>query len=188
MSSLLLKRQLPARLLNTLNTNHASPLFGDIATATNPTGRVKDNSLLRFLENSLSDGVLYRMSLEGTPSEQQRRMTAVLIAFWNAVKGAWADIWHLGPRKSRLLHGAGIVSLGFLMDAMADRHRDKAPDAAFFGGELRKVKPDCRWNEGYWEFGQDHHRRWDEIQNTPKDVALVANHLNRLYLRTWARG
>lgn len=181
------KRQLPSRLLNLLNIDQASPLYGDIATATNPAGRVKDNSVLRFLENSLSDGVLYRLSMEGPPALQPRRMHEVLIAFWNAVKVVWGDIWHLGPRKSRLLHGAGVVSLGFLMDAMADRRREQPPDTAFFTAELRKVRGDCRWNEGYWEFGQDHHRRWDEIQNTPKDIALVANHLNRIYLRSWAR-
>jgi DGQHR domain-containing protein len=184
----LAKRQLPAQLLNGLNTDYASPLFGDISTATNPTGRVKDNSLLRFLENSLSDGLLYRLAIDGAGEARTIRMNAVLIAFWNAVKETWKEIWHLGPRKSRLLHGAGVVSLGFLMDAMADRRRDVAPDMAFFVAELRKVKAECRWNEGYWEFGQDHHRRWDEIQNTPKDVALIANHLNRIYLRTWTRG
>lgn len=181
------KRQLPSRLLNFLNVDPASPLYADIATATNPAGRIKDNSILRFLENSLSDGVLYRLSMEGTADAQLPRMREVLIAFWNAVKLVWSDIWHLGPRKSRLLHGAGIVSLGFLMDAMADRRRDDPPDTTFFKVELRKVRPECRWNEGYWEFGQDHHRRWDEIQNTPKDIALIANHLNRIYLRTWAR-
>lgn len=183
----LAKRQLPARLLNALNVNAASPLFGDISTATNPTGRVKDNSLLRFLENSLSDGVLYRLSVGAPSAVAVLRMDEVLLAYWNAVKATWKDIWHLGPRKSRLLHGAGVVSLGFLMDAMSDRCREKTPDRAFFEGELRKIKAECRWNEGYWEFGQDHHRRWDEIQNTPKDVALVANHLNRIYLRTWTR-
>jgi DGQHR domain-containing protein len=183
----LAKRQLPARLLNALNTNPASPLYGDIATATNPVGRVKDNSLLRFLENSLSDGVLYRLSVDGAGAVATRRMNDVLLSYWNAVKETWGDIWHLGPRKSRLLHGAGVVSLGFLMDAMSDRRREKLPDMAFFAAELRKIKSDCRWNEGYWEFGQEHHRRWDEIQNTPKDVALIANHLNRIYLRTWSR-
>lgn len=183
----MVKRQLPSRLLNALNTDPASPLFGNISTATNPEGRVKDNSLLRFLENSLSDGVLYRIANEEPSARHSLRMTDVLIAFWNAVQDTWREIWHLGPRKSRLLHGAGVISLGFLMDAMADRRREEAPDMSYFSGELRKIKPECRWNEGYWEFGQGHHRRWDEIQNTPKDVALVANHLNRLYLRTWAR-
>ena len=184
----LAKRQMPSRLLNALNSNRESPFFGAIATATNPKGRVKDNSILRALENSLSDGVLYRITqVETDPEARYARMESVLIEFWNGVRATWPDIWQLGPRKSRLLHGAGIISLGFLMDAMADRQRDTWPDAGFFAQELRKLKPVCRWNEGFWEFGPEHHRRWDDIQNTPKDVQLVANHLSRLYLRTWSR-
>lgn len=183
----LAKRQLPARLVNALNTNPASPLYGRIFTATNPRGYVKDNSVLRFLENSLSDGVLYRINQQGTPIEQWHTMVDVLVSFWNAVKLTWPDIWHLNPRKSRLLHGAGVVSMGFLMDAMADRRRDGWPDTTYFAQELVKIKPFCRWNEGFWEFGPDHHRHWNEIQNTPKDVQLMASYLSRVYLRTWSR-
>jgi DGQHR domain-containing protein len=181
----LAKRQLPAKLLEALNNRSDSPLQGQIATATNPSGRLKDNSLLRLLESSISDGVLYRVIQHETSDDQFRAMVGVLISFWSAVRHTWHDIWEYGPRKSRLLHGAGVVSLGFLMDAMADRRRDGWPDETFFRGELAKIKPHCRWNEGYWEFGPNHHRHWNEIQNTPKDVQLVANYLNRLYLRTW---
>jgi DGQHR domain-containing protein len=179
------KRLIPARLVNALNVNPASPLYGQISTSTNPTGNIKDNSVLRFLENSLSDGVLYRIGQQGNPEQQWGLMVDVLIAFWNAVKGTWPDIWRLSPRKSRLLHGAGVVSLGFLMDAMSDRRRESWPDTSYFAKELAKIKPHCRWNEGFWEFSPDHHRHWNEIQNTPKDVQLIANHLNRIYLRTW---
>lgn len=183
----LLKRQLPARLLNALNVHPPSPLYGQVSTSTNPTGNLKDNSLLRFLENSLSDGLLYRIGQQGTAEQQWRTMMDVLVAFWSAVKSTWPDIWRLSPRKSRLLHGAGVVSLGFLMDAMSDRRRDAWPDVTYFRQELAKIQPYCRWNEGYWEFGPDHHRHWNDIQNTPKDVQLIANHLSRVYLRTWNR-
>jgi DGQHR domain-containing protein len=183
----LAKRQVPASIVGALNSQSTSPLYGIIATATNPGGRVKDNSMLRVLESSLSDGVLYRISRSAaTEDEKWDIMMGVLCSFWNAVRDTWPDIWDLGPRKSRLLHGAGVVTLGFLMDAMSDRRREDWPDYAFFRGELAKVKPHCRWNEGYWEFGPDHHRHWNEIQNTPKDVQLLANYLNRLYLRTWS--
>lgn len=179
------KRLLPARLVNTLNVDRASPLYGQISTSTNPGGNLKDNSVLRFLENSLSDGVLYRIAQQGTPDQQWRTMVDVLLAFWGAVKLTWPDIWRLSPRKSRLLHGAGVVSLGFLMDAMSDRQRESWPDTSYFAQELAKIKPYCRWNEGFWEFSPDHHRHWNDIQNTPKDVQLVTNYLNRIYLRTW---
>lgn len=53
-------RQLPATLLERLNFEERSPLRHMIQTPTNPTGVIKDNSMLRMLENSISDGVLYR--------------------------------------------------------------------------------------------------------------------------------
>jgi DGQHR domain-containing protein len=180
------KRQLPARLVNELNVNPTSPLFGQIATATNPGGNIKDNSVLRLLENSLSDGVLYRVAQQHSTDDQQNLMIEVLVAFWSAVKMTWPDLWRLTPRKSRLLHGVGIVSLGFLMDAMSDRRSEVWPDTAYFAEELAKIKPYCRWNTGFWEFSPNHHRQWNDIQNTSKDVQLVANYLNRIYLRTWS--
>jgi hypothetical protein len=30
---------------------------------------------------------------------------------------------------------------------------------------------------GHWDFGGGVVRKWSEIQNTPKDVQLLANHL-----------
>jgi DGQHR domain-containing protein len=57
---LLERRRFPAYLLDLLNHDDDSPLRGMIATPTTPDGLIKDNSILKMLENSLSDGVLYR--------------------------------------------------------------------------------------------------------------------------------
>ncbi len=57
---LLQRRRFPAQLLDLLNQQDDSPLRGLISTPTTPTGLIKDNSILKMLENSLSDGVLYR--------------------------------------------------------------------------------------------------------------------------------
>ena len=53
-------RRFPATLLDRLNYDEDSPLQLLIQTPTNPQGVVKDNSILRMLENSLSDGALYQ--------------------------------------------------------------------------------------------------------------------------------
>ncbi|MGL4555525.1 MAG: DGQHR domain-containing protein DpdB, partial [Gemmataceae bacterium] len=57
---LLERRRFPTVLLERLNLDDDSPLVGRIRTQTMPGGAVKDNSVLRMLENSLSEGVLFR--------------------------------------------------------------------------------------------------------------------------------
>lgn len=180
----LAKRRIPTALVDILNNTPGSPLYHVVRQHTNPSGRLRDNSLLKLLENSLSDGVLYRYRLTTSQDLQLEGMARVVMDFWGAVKEVWADIWGLKPRQSRLLHGAGVVSLGFLMDAIADKHRDEGwPSQALFAQELEKMKPHCRWTEGYWEFGPETKLRWNEVQNTSKSVQMLANHLLRIYLR-----
>lgn len=180
------KRKMPATILEVLNHHEESPLRQTIATATNHGARIKDNSILRFLENSLSDGVLYRIRMvEGERAPDVMRQ--VLFDFWSAVQDTWADLWELKPKQSRLLHGAGVVTLGYLMDAIADQCRDGTwPTRELFAAHLAAIRPHCRWNEGYWDFGADIRRKWNEVQNTSKDVNLLANHLTRKY-QQWVR-
>ncbi|TNE90378.1 MAG: DGQHR domain-containing protein [Deltaproteobacteria bacterium] len=185
MPSHLDKRKLPASILEVLNHREDSPLYQAISTATNPGAKIKDNSILRFLENSLSDGVLYRIRLLET-DQAQTVMQQVLFGYWSAVRRTWPELWDLKPRQSRLLHGAGVVTLGFLMDAISDGFRDRWPTEEDFTTHLAGIKPHCRWNEGYWDFGGDVKRRWDDVQNTSQDVNLLANHLTRQYQR-WVR-
>lgn len=82
-----------------------------------------------------------------------------------------------GHHRSRLMHGVGIVSTGFVMDAIVDRHRSHLPNEADFAADLERLKPICRWTSGSWQFGPDHHRRWNELQNTPRDIQLLTNYL-----------
>ncbi len=176
--TLLRRRQFPALLADRLNRDPDSPLKGMIHTPTSPDGVIKDNSILRFLENSLSDGVLYRCRTESESVEPNERILETVKHFWRAVRHVFADAWALPPKKSRLLHGAGVVSLGFLMDAMADRHRGSQVVAEeAFGADLQPLRQVCRWTEGYWDFGPGQQRRWNEIQNTSKDIQLLANFL-----------
>jgi DGQHR domain-containing protein len=178
------ERKVASMLVSRLCHDPGSPLKGIVRTTTNPSGRIQATSLIRATENSLRDGVLYRIALTQEDEAVDDAMASTLSQFWSAVRETWADIWDLGPRRSRLVHGAGVVTLGFVMDAIADRQRDGAwPDQAFFGVELQKLRPHCRWNEGYWEFGPELRRRWDELQNTPRDVQVLSNHLLRVYRR-----
>ncbi|MDY7231536.1 DGQHR domain-containing protein DpdB [Hyalangium rubrum] len=176
--SLLSRRKLPSLLLTRLNTRDSSPLKGMIQTATTPGGIIKDNSILKMLENSLSDGVLYRMNQAGGDELEVEQILGVLFSFWSAVREVFSKEWGKKPKDSRLLHGAGVVSLGFLMDAISERYRNKGlPTKDQFAKDLSPLKELCRWSDGYWDFGQNQQRKWDEIQNTKKDIALLSNHL-----------
>ncbi len=187
--TLLQRRRFPAYLLDRLNRDAGSPLENKIQTPTTPDGVIKDNSMLRMLENSLSDGVLYRFRDPNGGDADAERMLEVLRAFWGAVSEVFEDAWGLPPKRSRLIHGAGIVSLGFVMDAIAERYRSGGvPSNSDFEEDLKALKDVCRWTEGYWDFGPGCQRKWNEIQNTSKDIQLLANYLLVQYKsRVWNR-
>jgi DGQHR domain-containing protein len=174
--SALNKRRFPAELLTLLNREKDSPMAGLIQTPTNPQGVIKDNSILRMLEASLSEGVLYHhKSKDGADVES---MFSVLSAYWGAVKVVFEDAWGKPPKKSRLMHGAGILSMGHVMDWIGDRHRGKRlPTVEVFARELEPLRDVCRWTDGVWDFGPGQQRKWNELQNTSKDIQLLANHL-----------
>jgi DGQHR domain-containing protein len=176
--SLLARRRVPAAILTRLNRDEGSTLKGMIQTATNPEGIIKDNSILKMVENSLSDGVLYRIR-QGMGDELDfEPMLEVLFSFWGAAKQVFGAEWGLPPKRCRLLHGAGVVCLGFVMDAIADRYRSKGlPTKAQFVRDLTALAPVCRWSEGHWDFGPGQQRKWNEIQNTSKDIQLLSNYL-----------
>jgi len=179
--AVLMRRRLPAELVTRLNQRRGSPFYERIQTATNPTGQIKDNSMLRMLEQSLSDGVLFRF--DGRDDEPDiDRMMMVLENFWGAVTKVFKGAWDLPPRASRLVHGAGIISMGLVMDAIADRHRAKRiPDEATFVKDLNPLRDICRWTDGKWNFGPGQQRKWNEIQNTSKDIQLLSNYLRVQY-------
>lgn len=168
------KRRLPSYLLDRLNRDQTSPFAGLIQTPTMPEGVIKDNSVLRMLENSLTDGVLYRLRDEDQ-SKALTDMLTVLNSYWAAVRDVFKDDWGLPPRRSRLMHGAGIVSMGFVMDAIAERHRGRGlPSTAVFTKDLAPLKKVCKWTNGAWHFSEGEQRKWNEVQNTSRDIQMLS--------------
>ncbi len=186
----LLRRQLPAQLLERLNFDPDSPLKAMIKTPTNAEGLVADNSILKMLENSLSDGALYQYRHARDGQADLAAMLELLKSFWRAVSQAFPEAWGLPPRKSRLMHGAGIAGLGFLMDAITDRlYVQGIPSTAQYLGDLEPLRQICRWTNGYWDFGPGLQRKWNEIQNVPRDVQVLVNYLLFEYKnRVWNNG
>jgi DGQHR domain-containing protein len=184
--SLLQRRRFPAFLADRLNHDNDSPFRGMIQTPTNPAGVVKDNSILRMIEQSLSEGVLYTLRGEDSSSHIEP-MLCLIKAYWAAVADVFPDAWAKSPRRSRLMHGAGIVSMGLVMDAIAERFGPRVvPSQQDFVKDLEPLVDVCRWTNGFWEFGPGAQRRWNEIQNTSKDIQVLANYLLHQYKsRVW---
>jgi DGQHR domain-containing protein len=178
----LVRRRFPAYLLERLNYDVESPMRHRIRTPTHPDGVIKDNSVLKMLENSLTDGVLYAYRDPETGHGDVEAMLTVLRAFWDAVAGTFEDAWDESPRRSRLVHGAGIVSLGFFMDTVGDglpSHYDEL--VSEFARALTAIEHGCAWTNGHWQFGVDDRRKWNEVQNTPRDIQRLSSHLVTLY-------
>jgi DGQHR domain-containing protein len=181
-------RRFPAYLLERLNYENESPLQHLIHTPTTPEGVIKDNSIFRMLENSLSDGSLYRFRNPETGEGDTETMLSILMDYWAAVRDVFSDAWGLSPRRSRLMHGVGIVSMGFVMDAIVDRHwRTGVAGYREFLRDLNAMKESCHWTSGVWELGPHHQRKWNDLQNTPRDIQLLTNFLLFEYKARTAR-
>jgi DGQHR domain-containing protein len=182
LSTHLRRRKFPSYLLDLLNHSETSPLKNMIQTPTTPNGVIKDNSILKMLENSLSDGVLFRFCYKEDGPGDVDSMIELLQNFWRAVRNVFPDAWDQSTRRSRLMHGAGIISMGFLMDTIAERHRKtNIPTEEQFTEDLYPLAEYCRWTDGYWEFAPGYHRKWSEIQNVSRDIQLLTNYLVKLY-------
>jgi hypothetical protein len=181
----LARRRFPATLLERLNHDANSPFQSMISTPTSPRGVIKDNSLLRMLENSLTDGVLFRFRTTTGDAGDMESMLNVLKNFWIAVQQVFPTAWGLPPKRSRLMHGAGIISLGFLMDAIADHHRRTAvPAVRQFVAGIAAVASECRWTDGFWDFGAGRHVKWCDLQNTSGHIQLLTDHLLAKYRKS----
>jgi DGQHR domain-containing protein len=178
--SSLIKKRFPSQLLTMLNAKRHSPFRGLIQTPTNPGGIIKDNSILRMLESSLNEGVLYRFrSDDGSGVDA---MISILCAYWGAVSDVFPEAWAKSPKKSRLMHGAGILSMGLVMDAIADRHRNRIHlKRDLFVEDLKPLKSICRWTDGFWDLRVGQKRKWNEIENTSSDIRLLSTYLLESY-------
>lgn len=186
--TLLQRRRFPAYLMDRLNNDSASPFHQLIRTPTTPEGVIKDNSVLRMLENSLTDGALHPHRDPLTGQGDELVMLSIIHSYWKAVKRVFPEAWGKPPRASRLMHGAGIVAMGYVMDAIADRYRSESLSSELFEEDLKPLVEVCSWTHGYWDFGGGDIRKWNEVQNTSKDVFRLANLLLVEYKRrVWSK-
>lgn len=174
------RRRLPAALMIRLNSDAHSPFYGRIATPTTPDGYIKDNSVLKMIENSLYEGALYQYRDPTDGSGDEEQMLLHLNVYWSLVSTMFAREWSLPPRMSRLTHGVGIQSMGFVMDSLTEDVSAADLPGSRLDIPLSKLRAACAWTSGSWKLGQDDERRWNGLQNTPNDVRLLTNYLLHL--------
>ena len=165
-------RKLPSALCTTLNESRESPFFGIIKRpSTGANGIITDSALTRVMRRSIADprGCLAAfVSPDGVADIDE--MFRAMVAYWSAVRDVFPSAWGLPPDRSRLMHSAGIEAMGILMDQIMTQA--VKGDAAIYARQvLTAMAPRCCWTGGTWE---GLNRRWNEIQNTPRDVKALS--------------
>lgn len=179
----LVARKVPAELVSTLNQDPASPFFRLVKRVSDrgaSAAVVTDTALLSLIKSSLSNplGALAPFKSVGREGRGDvAEMYRILTTYWSAVKAVFPDAWGKDPKQSRLMHSAGLMAMGLLMDAIYARLPPNSEVAAV-QRELEKVAPLCRWTKGTWEtLGL----AWNEVQNTPPHVKKLQDTLVRAY-------
>jgi DGQHR domain-containing protein len=165
-----------ARIVEMLNYDDRSSLQGQIKQHTNPLGVIGDTSLQKLVMNSLSDGYC-REVIELSGGED--RCFLAISEFFQAVQEVFGNAWHgHTPKSSRLVHSAGIISMGFVMEQLC---ATGAPLAPVFKLGLRKLQGYTAWtlDSGEWSF-KTGNRPWNGVQNLHGDIHLLTDHLTRV--------
>lgn len=179
----LVARKVPAELVSLLNQDPTSPFFGLIKRASDRGARgavVTDTALLSAIKNSVSSPLGALAPFKSTNREEVgdvAGMYRILTTYWSAVKAAFPEAWGKDPKQSRLMHSAGLLAMGVLMDAIYARLSPQWELAAV-RREIDKVAPFCRWTKGHWEtIGL----AWNEVQHTQPHVKKLQDALVRAY-------
>lgn len=166
-------RSQAALMTEALNYRPGSSLKGLIRQQTNPKGMIRDTVLQRVVMNSLSDGAL-RLYADDNRLLLDRGVQLVS-EFFHAVRHVFAEDWEgRTPKTSRLVHGAGVIAMGYVMEAL--HVMTGAEDRAAFARGLRLLKGRTAWSSGEWAFG-DERRRWNGLQNVPSDIRQLSLYL-----------
>ena len=169
----LTSRALAAALTEKLNFSHESSLRHQVKMQTNPTGIIKDTALQKAILNSEAAGaVQVLMSRKSGLNDAEE----LLSNFFSAVQAVFPDAWSQHkPTTSRLVHGAGVVAMGFVMDEIYAKSHSSEVDAFVDG--LKPLVGKTAWTDGHWHFSDGEQIAWNRIEYTPRQVQLLAEHL-----------
>jgi DGQHR domain-containing protein len=179
-------RKVPSELCGLLSRDPASPFYKMIKRPSDGPSEHKavitDTAVIAMIRNSMNNplGALatFRISNNGREGTYLEGMYSLLVTFWSAVKTVFPEAWGRDPRHSRLMHSAGIVAMGVLMDRIYARIATNE-DMKSVQRELERVAPFCHWTRGTWgALGV----AWNEIQNTPRDIKRLQTALVQAYV------
>lgn len=183
-------KKVPAALCDLLNRDPQSPFFGIIRRASTPPGKgadrrevVTDTALIQMLEHSLQDtgGCLFPHRDLTTGEMDYTQIQKILHLYWGAVRATWPEAWGLPPLRSRLMHSAGLLAMGRLMDRlMWDISPNDAEAEKVIRVALSRLKPHCHWTSGTWS--EMENLEWNKVQNLPNHVRMLSSHLIRTYM------
>jgi DGQHR domain-containing protein len=169
-----------AKLTDALNYSEGSSLKGQIKQHTNPTGLITDTCIQRFILNSMSDGACRELIGE---EDGEEKCFNLVSNFFAAVQSVFADDWEGHKAKtSRLVHGAGIVAMGYVMEYLFARYGAKSQEEFQHG--LLPLKEHTHWTSGEWHFDETETRPWNGIQNISRDIQTLAAFLTRVLKRS----
>ena len=176
-------RKLPSELCGLLNRDPSSPFYRLVkrpSDSRDSPAVITDTAIITMIRNSLNSplGALAQYKAIGKTNADLESMYKLLTVFWSAVKAVFPEAWGKDPRKSRLMHSAGIEAMGVLMDRIYARLAGADESETVVRRELEKVAPACRWIKGQWE---DLGVAWNEIQSTPRDIKKLQDALVRAY-------
>ena len=171
-------RAFAAKVVEILNYDESyRSLHGKIKQHTNPGGIISDSAIQKVVMNSATDGAIRSMI---NSADYIAESAAFLDRFFEAVAAVFPDAWNgHKPSTSRLVHGAGIVALGFAMEYIYTRDSDSSVKT-FTEGLHPLLEPGATaWTGGSWEFSESDRRPWNKVQNVPQDIMTLASYLVR---------
>lgn len=165
-------RRFAARVVERLNFCGSKAMRGQIRQHTNPGGVISDTAMQKLVMNSAAQGAVRDLI---SYEDREDRAVSLIDEFFTAVAKVFGGEWTgMSPRHSRLRHGAGIVSMGFVMDLL---YKDQtASTSEQFETGLELLRPYTAWTSGNWAI-PDYDIPWNHLQNTSQDIDVLTRYL-----------
>jgi len=178
-------RKIPSELCDLLNRDPKSPFYQLVKRPSykknsDSKAIITDTAIVNMIRSSLNNplGALAPYKSAGNEGVDIASMYQLLLLYWGAVKEIFPEAWGKDPRQSRLMHSAGIESMGVLMDRIYAKLSSASNDYKSIKKEVRRIAHVCKWTSGKWEsMGVE----WNEIQNTTRDIKKLQDTLVRAY-------
>ena len=165
-------RAMAASLTERLNYDENSSIHNRIKMHTNPVGIIQDTVIQKMIMNSLENGALRELINHPDGIDVSFQL---INDFYQAIAETFPEAWdRQTPRSSRLVHGAGIIAMGYVMEYLYFSSQSR--NVNDFKKGLNLLDGKTAWTFGEWDFG-DRKVRWNDLQNLNRDWMALSNYL-----------